>query len=163
MDTRLREWAPVPLRIILGFGFVFHGFPKVFTAAGHESITGMLAGIGVPAPGFAGYLVGGLEFFGGLALLLGLMVRPIAALGAVEMLFAALLVHLPAGFNFMNITGMTDQGPQFGMPGYEVPLLYLFGFVSLILSGPGLASLGDRAEDIDARVIEAEREMAGRI
>jgi hypothetical protein len=62
----------------------------------------------------------------------------------------------------MNITGMTDQGPQFGMPGYEVPLLYLFGFVSLALSGPGRASLGgDLVTETDVEE-EREPEFAGR-
>ena len=35
-------WAPIPPRPILGFGFVYHGFPKLFSAEGHEMFLGML-------------------------------------------------------------------------------------------------------------------------
>ncbi len=140
----LRDYAQLPLRLMLGVGFVYHGFPKLFSAQGHEMFVGMLEGIGAPAPGILSWLVGGVEFFGGLALIAGAFVTVVAALGAVDMLVAAVTVHLPHGFNFMNITGMGEAGPQFGMPGYEVPLLYLAGFVALILGGAGALSV-DRA------------------
>ena len=140
---RLQSFAPVPLRLILGFGFIFHGYPKLFTAEGHESFAGMLAGIGVPWSQLNAYLIGGFEFFGGILLMLGVGVRVIGALGIAEMAVAALAVHWPAGFNFMNVTGVTEDGAmQFGLPGYEVNLLYIAGFVSLILSGPGELALG---------------------
>ena len=51
------------------------------------------------------------------------------------MLVALFKVHLAAGFSFMNITGMTDTGPQFGMPGYEVNVLYIAGLTALVLLG----------------------------
>lgn len=139
---RLRSFAPLPLRLMLGFGFLFHGYPKLFTAEGNETLAGMLSGIGVPAPGLTAYLVGGLEFFGGILLILGVAVRTVSALGAIEMLVAAATVHAAAGFNFMNVTGMTDGGAmEFGLPGYEVNLLYMAGFVALMLSGAGSLSL----------------------
>jgi putative oxidoreductase len=50
-------------------------------------------------------------------------------------------VHLPFGFNFMNIVGMGETGPQFGMPGYETPLLYLAGLLTLLLAGPSYLSV----------------------
>jgi putative oxidoreductase len=44
----------------------------------------------------------------------------------------------------MNVTGMTDAGPEFGMPGYEVNLLYIAALAALLLGGAGAASLDDR-------------------
>ncbi len=34
MSKRLSQWAPLPLRLILGFGFVYHGFPKLLQHEG---------------------------------------------------------------------------------------------------------------------------------
>ncbi len=139
---RIWSLSPLPLRFILGFGFLFHGYPKLFTAQGNQTFVGMLEGIGVPAPGLTAYLVGGFEFFGGILLILGVAVRLIALLGGIQMVAAALTVHMSAGFNFMNVRGMAEDGSlQFGMPGFEVNLLYLAGFLSLLLTGAGRASL----------------------
>jgi putative oxidoreductase len=138
MQDRLQHFAPVPLRLMLGFGFLLHGYPKLFTGEGNESFAGMLSGLGVPAPGLNAYLLGGFEFFGGILLLLGVAVRVVSSLSTINMLVAAALVHWPAGFNFMNVTGVTESGQmQFGLPGYEVNLLYIAGFVSLVISGAG--------------------------
>lgn len=145
MDTGRRHpgyLAAIPLRLILGFGFAYHGYPKLFTADGYESLVGMLEGLGIAAPNVSAYAIGGLEFFGGILLILGWGVRTVSALGVVEMLVAASAVHWPAGFNFMNVTGVTPDGAmQFGMPGYEVNLLYMAGFLSLVLSGAGALSI----------------------
>jgi putative oxidoreductase len=140
--ARIQSLAPVPLRLVLGFGFLVHGYPKLFTAEGNEGFVEMLGGIGVPAPGLGAYLVGAFEFFGGILLILGVGVRVIAALGAVEMLVAAVLVHGSAGFDFMNVIGTTDSGaPEFGLPGYEVNLLYMAAFLTLLITGAGTLSL----------------------
>ena len=135
------DWAPLPLRLILGFGLMYHGFPKLFSGAGHEQFVGMLQGIGVPVPGLMAYVVGIIEFFGGLAIFVGAFVAIVAAFNIVNMLVAMFSVHLPHGFNFMNITGMGEGGPTFGMPGYEVNLLYIAGLAALILGGAGAYSI----------------------
>ena len=134
------SWAPMPLRLILGSGFMYHGFPKLFTSDGHQMFAGMLANMGVPAPGPMSWLVGIVEFFGGLVLILGILVRPAAGLLIINMLVAMFKVHLSQGFNFMHVTGMTDAGPTFGLPGYEVNLIYIAGLLSLLLSGGGALS-----------------------
>ena len=135
------DWAPLPLRLILGFGLMYHGFPKLFSGSGHGQFVGMLQNIGVPAPGLMAYVVGAVEFFGGLALFLGAFVAIVAAFNIVNMLVAMFSVHLPHGFNFMNVTGMSDGGPVFGMPGYEVNLLYIAGLAALALGGAGAYSI----------------------
>ncbi len=136
MTETWSKWAPMPLRLMIGFGFLYHGVPKLFTAQGHEMFLGMLQNIGVPAAGLAAWLVGIVEVLGGLALIAGAFVSIASVLLIIDMLVALFTVHLPAGFSFMHVTGMTDAGPQFGMPGYEVPLLYIAALLALFLRGP---------------------------
>lgn len=150
MQRTWNELAPLPLRLILGFGFAYHGFPKLFSAEGHEMFVGMLRGIGVPAPELTAWAVGVLEFVGGIMLILGAWVLPVSVLLALNMVVAALTVHLPAGFNFMNMTGMGPDGPTFGMPGYEVNLLYIAGLLALALGGAGRYSVDDRRTRLSA-------------
>jgi putative oxidoreductase len=163
--SHMRAWAPLPLRLALGFGFVYHGYPKLFTVEGNESLAGMLAGLGIPAPAVGAYLIGGFEFFGGILLLLGFGVRIVSGIGAVEMAVAAYLVHWSAGFNFMNVTGTTADGAmQFGLPGYEVNVLYIAGFLSLALSGSGPLSvppLSHRVQEPEEVTPEPEPTYAG--
>jgi putative oxidoreductase len=61
------------------------------------------------------------------------------------MLVAMFTVHLPHGFNFMNMTGMTAEGPTFGMPGFETNLLYISILTALWLTGAGPWSIEARA------------------
>src|SRR5919205_61113 len=137
------SWAPLPLRLIIGFGMIYHGWPKLFNAQQHAGFAGNLQGMGFPAPGALAWLVGLLEVFGGLALILGALVTIVSVLFIIEMLVAMFMVHLPNGFNFIHITGMSPQGPTFGMPGYEVNLLYIAGLLSLAISGAGAFSLDE--------------------
>jgi putative oxidoreductase len=139
--SRWVDWAPLPLRLILGIGFLYHGIPKVFTAEGHQQFLGMLQNVGVPLPEVASWAVGLVEVVGGLCFLAGAFVALFAALNIANMLVAMFAVHLPHGFNFINITGMTEQGPQFGMPGFEVNLLYIAALVALLIGGTGKLSL----------------------
>ncbi len=141
MKDRWNDWASLPLRLILGIGFVYHGYPKLFSDQAHDGFVGMLQSIGVPAPGLAAWAVGAVEFFGGLALIAGAFVLIVSLLGIANMLTALFTVHLPNGFNFINITGMTESGPTFGMPGYEVNLLYIAGFLALAVAGAGALSV----------------------
>lgn len=142
-----RTWphlAPLPLRLILGFGMMYHGYPKLFDAAQRQGFVGMLQGIGIPAPGVMAWVVAIVEFVGGLALIVGAFVSIVAVLLIIEMLVAMITVHLPHGFNFLNITGMEPGGPTFGMPGYEVNLLYIAGLLALLLAGAGAYSFDQR-------------------
>ena len=141
MSGMWSRWAPMPLRLIIGWGFLYHGFPKVFSGQGHESFVGMLQGLGVPAAGLMAWVVGLVEVLGGLALIAGAFVSVASALLILNMLVALFKVHLANGFSFMHVTGMTDAGPQFGMPGYEVSLLYIAGLLALILAGPSHLSI----------------------
>ena len=143
MTNALSKWAPLPLRLIIGFGFVYHGFPKLFSAGGHDMFVGMLQSIGVPAAGMMAWAVGSVELLGGLALMAGAFVSIASIPLIIDMLVAMFSVHLSNGFNFIHITGMTDAGPVFGLPGYEVNLLYIAGLLALLLRGPSHLSVDE--------------------
>src|SRR5258707_3499725 len=83
-DSRLARWAPIPLRLIVGYGFMEHGFAKL--ARGPEAFANILHAIGVPGSHVMAWSTILTEVLGGLAVLLGAFV----ALVAVPM--AALLV-----------------------------------------------------------------------
>lgn len=149
MDTGLsRQWA-IPIRIILGISFMVHGAPKLFDATAHHQFQGMLGQMGVPAASLASWVVALVEFFGGVALVLGLFTWIASALLTIEMIVALVLVHLPAGFEVVQVKGMSERGPIFGMPGYELNLIYIAGLLALFLGGPGPLSVDARARHGD--------------
>ena len=95
--TREYDLGITILRVIAGITFAAHGAQKLFVY-GFAGVTGSFAQMGVPLPGITGPLVALVEFFGGLALVVGLLTR-LAALGlALDMLGAILLVKLSGGF-----------------------------------------------------------------
>lgn len=143
MNPAWHKWAALPLRLIIGFGFIYHGFPKLFSSSGHDGFVGMLQGMGIPAAGLLAWVVGIVEVVGGLMLIAGAFVMIVTVLQSIIMLVALFMVHLPNGFNFIHITGMTEEGLQFGMPGFEVNLLYLAGLAALFLFGPSPLSVDE--------------------
>jgi putative oxidoreductase len=141
MSGTTRAYALLPIRLIMGFGLTYHGWPKLFDAQGRQGFEATLRGLGFPVAGLLSWAVGVIEVFGGLALIAGAFVGIAAALLIVIQIVALVKVHLPNGFNFIHITGMTDAGAQFGLPGYEVNLLYLAGLSALLLGGAGALSV----------------------
>lgn len=141
MNKTWSHYAPLVLRLMMGVGFLYHGVPKLLSTGGHAGFVGMLGMIGIPAPGVMAWVVGLVEVLGALALLAGVATTVSGVLLIVNMLVAMFLVHAPSGFNFINVTGMTEAGPQFGLPGYEVNLLYIASLVALVLGGPGAYSV----------------------
>lgn len=69
-----------------------------------------------------------LEFFGGIALIIGFLVT-FVSIPLVSMIVAILTVHY--GFSSVNTIGLTPSGPVFGPPGYEINLFYTAGLLAL--------------------------------
>ena len=135
----LSKWALLPIRLIIGFGFMAHGFAKL--SRGPEEFARILQTIGVPAPNLAAWATALVEFFGGLAIIAGAFVAIVSIPLIVVMLVALFTIHLPYGFSAIKLMGMNASGPQFGTPGYEVNLLYIAGLLALLLGGAGLFSV----------------------
>lgn len=131
----IARWAPIPLRLIVGYGFMEHGFAKL--SKGPENFAAILHAIGVPAPNLMAWLTILTELLGGLAVLLGAFV-PFVSLPMAAVLFvAALTVHLPYGFSSIKLMSVTAGRAQFGPPGFELDLLYIACLAALVFGGSG--------------------------
>ncbi len=125
------QWASLVLRLPVGVIFAAHGAQKLFGWFGGYGLegTGQFMSSQGLEPGFLmALLAGSAEFFGGLALIAGLFIRPAAALLAFTMLVAAIVVHGAAGLFASN-------------GGFEFPLALLAVSVALVFLGGGRLSL----------------------
>lgn len=126
MSDRRFDAALAVLRVVIGTVFIAHGAQKLFVY-GFGGVAGAFGQMGVPLPGITGPAVALLEFFGGIALVAGLATRLAAAGLAVNMLGAALLVHVAAGF--------------FLPGGVEFVLTLFAGSLAIALTGGGAFSI----------------------
>ncbi len=126
-------WALLPLRLMIGFGFAAHGYAKL--SKGPEGFAVILQTLGMPAPGLMAWLTALSELVGGLALMAGAGVLIVSVPLAIIMLVAMFTIHLPYGFSSIKLMALTAQGPEFGIPGYEMNLLYLIGLLTLVIGG----------------------------
>jgi len=133
--STLRRWSAIPLRLIVGYGFIAHGYAKLVTGPDHFAAS--LQGLGVPAPHLMAWVTIGFELLGGLAVLLGAYIPLFSLPLTVILLVAVITVHLPYGFSSIKFRGVTAAGPQFGPPGYETDLLYIAALATLVLGGAG--------------------------
>ena len=133
-------WAPIPLRLIVGYGFMEHGFAKL--SRGPEAFAVILHTMSVPAPHLMAWLTILTELIGGLAVLLGAFV-PLVSVPMAAVLFVAMLtVHLPYGFSSIKLLSVMSGRAQFGPPGYELDLLYIACLAALVLGGSGPLAIG---------------------
>ena len=128
-------WSPIPLRLIVGYGFMQHGFSKL--SRGPDEFVAILHAMGVPHPHFMAWLTILTELLGGLAVLLGAFVRIVSMPMVAVLLVAMFKVHLPYGFSSIRLLAVTPTGAKFGPVGYEIILLYLACLAALIIGGPG--------------------------
>jgi putative oxidoreductase len=129
------RWAPIPLRLIVGYGFVAHGYAKLLK--GPDNFVAIVHAIGVPAPFMMGWATIVLELLCGVAVLVGAFVPLVSIPMAAILLVAIFTVHLDFGFTSIKLMAVTSAGPQFGPPGYECDLLYLACLAALVLGGSG--------------------------
>jgi putative oxidoreductase len=123
--------APLAIRIPVGIIFAAHGAQKLFGWFGGYGLAGTagwMDSIGLHPGTLLALLAGGAEFFGGLALLLGLLVRPASVALAFTMLVAIFSVHISKGLFLSN-------------GGFEYGLALLAVTVGLFISGAGRWSL----------------------
>ena len=144
-------------RLILGVVFFAHGAQKAlgwYGGPGFEATLDYFSSMGIPQ--FLGVLAVTAEFLGGLGLIIGFLGR-VAALGViVNMVVAAVMVHLPNGF-FMNWTG-TQSGE-----GFEFHLLAIAAGIVVLVHGSGMLSADREIYKAWLRrdvVVDAERPAA---
>ncbi len=126
------------LRVIVGIVFLAHGYQKLFVW-GIGGVAASFGQMGIPAPHVSAFLATFAEFFGGLALLLGLFTRLAAIPVAFTMVVAMLQVHLRGGF--------------FAPKGIEYPLTLLVANVALIVAGGGAFAL----DNVIFKSVKSER------
>jgi putative oxidoreductase len=138
-QNALLGWTVIPVRLVLGYGFMVHGWAK--WSRGPAGFARLLEQIGVPFPNVSAWFVTLLELFGGFAILAGALIAVVSIPLIVSLLVAMFTVHLKYGFSSINTIGLTPSGPVFGPPGFEVDLLYIAGLLVLLMNGPGKFSI----------------------
>ena len=113
------------MRVFAGLLFAAHGAQKLFGVLGATRAT-----FGADRLMF---IAGVIEFFGGLAIAVGVLAHLVAFLAAGEMAVAYLYAHLPQGFWPIQNGG-------------ELALLYMFVFLFIMTRGAGKWSLDSRLE-----------------
>jgi uncharacterized membrane protein YphA (DoxX/SURF4 family) len=124
------DWAPVPLRLATGACLAYRGAPELFTRAGHENTVNLVRQMGGPMPEASAWGIAVLEFAGGLGLIAGTRVRPIAA-AVLGMWGYHVLVALRRGRYTESLPGSPPP------PHTEASLLYCGAAAALTLTGPG--------------------------
>ena len=131
----IARWAPIPLRLIVGYGFMEHGFAKL--SKGPDAFAVILQAMGVPDPHLMARLTILIELLGGFAVILGAFVAIVSVPMTVLLLVAIFKVHLPYGFSSIKLIAVTAAGARFGPVGYEVNLLYIACLAALVMGGSG--------------------------
>jgi putative oxidoreductase len=137
--TLAQCWYAIPLRLIVGYGFIAHGYAKL--ARGPESFTNILSALGMFDPPLLAWATILIEIFGGLAVVIGFFIPLVSVPMMVVLLVAMFTVHLPNGFSSIKLLSVTEAGAHFGQPGYETDLLYLAALIALVLGGSGPLAL----------------------
>jgi uncharacterized membrane protein YphA (DoxX/SURF4 family) len=124
-------------RVVVGAFFILSGYHKLFVPARHAALVKTLQECRIPFVGFNQWFVPLVEFFGGMAVMSGLL-APLAALGMIAILIVAIATDGPKRLKaYMPI----DAGDYLCDVLYLQEVLYLIMLVVVILGGPGTFSL----------------------
>jgi putative oxidoreductase len=117
------------IRLYWGWQFMQTGWGKLHDIS---KVIGYFTDLGIPAPAFNAYFVSGLEFVGGILLMVGLASRPIALMCVIDMIVAFVKGDLD---NLKLIFADPDKFQG------AAPYQFLFAFLIVLIFGPGLFSL----------------------
>ena len=129
------SWYAVPLRLIVGLGFIEHGLAKL--TRGAEGFIAILHAIGTPFADLFGWATIAVEIVGGSMVLLGAFVPVATVPMIVVLLVATFTVHFSNGFSSIKLLSYDANGAHFGQPGYETDLLYMAALLALCIGGAG--------------------------
>ena len=122
------------MRVAIGSGLILHGGIKLFATGGHENIAFLVGQLGVPFADGMGWLVGIVEFGGGIGILLGALFRVSVGLNALNVLGLLVLAGIAGG-----VPAPLPGGDP--LPEMREAFLIFAGTVALLLSGPGRFAL----------------------
>jgi putative oxidoreductase len=128
------RWSPLPLRVIVGAGFMVHGYLKL--SRGVDFFAAALGGLGVPLPDVMAWVTTSIELVAGGAVLAGAYVMAMSVPMIAVLVVAIVEVHWQFGFSSIKFLAVTAQGLQFGKPGVECDLLYLACIAALWMLPP---------------------------
>ncbi len=117
------QLAPLILRVVLGVIFIVHGYPKLFGQ--FAGTVQFFESVGIKPAKFWVFVVGVVEFFGGILLVFGFLTQLVAALLAIRMLVTIWKLKFSQGL----------------VGGYELDLALLAMALALLFLGPGAFSL----------------------
>jgi putative oxidoreductase len=121
------------IRFVAGFWLVPHGAQKLFGMFGGDATAtaAFFSKVGIEPALPLVYVVGCIEFFGGLLIAIGLLTRPAAAAAAIMLAIATFSVHFANGFFWTKA-------------GYEYPLMWTFLMIAIFLRGGGNLSFDSK-------------------
>jgi putative oxidoreductase len=124
--ARHLEWlGPLFARIVTGWVFLWTGWGKLTHL---PLVTQNFEGWGIPAPQLLAPFASGVEFFGAIFLILGLLTRISAGALGVVMIVALLAVQWPEVDSLLTLLGLEE-------------VMYLALFLWLAIAGAGRVSL----------------------
>ncbi len=124
---RYADWGLLFIRVAAGLIFLVHGYGKLFgNMPGMDGFTHMVAGLGFPIPAFFAWVIAIAEFFGGIALILGFLMRYFAPI---------LLVDMFVAFTMVFKADILHGGQEF---------MLFWTVLALMCAGPGRFALGMR-------------------
>ncbi len=135
------------LRVVVGVLLAWHGYRKF--ADGLDGFEGFLSFLELPAPGLLAVVVALVELLGGIALALGIVTRPVAAIVVIHFALIIIWVKLVKLDSVLLVGGES--------PGVELDLLYLATAAYYLVAGPGPLSVDamlgiEPAVDVDERI-----------